>query len=152
MQIYFSNCRQESCDSSNRRMKGTEAWTLGMSYDNKLAAVREYLQRYCVGWERRRMSRRIRAHLLRKHGIRFTREGFQRACSDLMKNEGLFVASDDHPKRGGMFIVQCRREADEYIAQLDRRADGTIRRRNIARELRDRLFPQRELVFRGKEG
>ena len=116
-----------------------------LTHAEKQSAVREYLERHCIGWERRRLGQLIVAHL-KKRGFAMSEETFQHICKDLMMS-GVAVCSDDTKGTGGYFVARCRREMDDYLKQLRKRIDGTLTRANCARKIRDAKFPQSTFVF-----
>jgi len=113
-----------------------------LTHREKEDAVRAYLERHCVGWERRRLGAVIVAHLGHR-GVRMSEQALQH-ITKVLRTSGLLVCTDDTKGTGGYFIAACRREADEYVQQLEGRIKGTVETQNYVRKLRDEKFPRPE--------
>ena len=101
-----------------------------VAYDIKRKAVYEYLLRNCVGWDRRRLSDAIRAHL-RKMGVVVGRVQFWEICNDLFMNtDDCLVGSDDHPTKGGYYIICTPTEMFVNIKSWRKRVAGGLGRIN----------------------
>ena len=110
------------------------------TFEQKLRALKGYLEWHCEGWEARQTLQHI-ANAMTKRGYRMGPATVQRMTKPL-RLAGVVVCTDDTPKTGGVYIGTCRADVDATLAHFDSRIDGLLETRNCLRALRDEKFPR----------
>ncbi|MCP4639662.1 MAG: hypothetical protein GY851_04485 [bacterium] len=119
--------------------------TLAEKSERDLAQLREYLERNCPCWDRRRPIALIARHLKNITGEDWSWGKVQRLGRELRRQKGVQVCTRDINPKPGMYIPASRSETEEFDVQIEGRIQGLIETQNIHRQLTRERFPQHQL-------